>query len=157
SLSTQPDLRRFLIAYFFYNMGVQTVMYLSALFGTDVLQLKDKQLIPTVLLIQRVGALGAFLFAELPPARGNKAAVLAMIYICIGICVAAYLVQHEYHLYAFAGVVGMAMGGLDSLSRATYSSVAPQRTRSDAPYIGLYDVTCTASTVCGRFSCASTA
>ncbi len=152
SLSTQPDLKRFLIAYFFYNMGVQTVMYLSALFGTDVLQLKDKQLIPTILLIQLVGSLGAFLFARLSTAKGNKTALLTMIYIWIGICIAAYFVQNEYHFYALAVVVGMVMGGIQSLSRATYSKLIPQNTINHASYFSFYDVTYNLSIVFGTFS-----
>ena len=152
SLSTQRDLKRFLIAYFFYNMGVQTVMYLSALFGTDVLQLKDIQLIPTVLMIQLVGAAGAFLSARLSSSRGNRISLLVMICIWIGICVAAYFITTEYHFYALAVVVGLVMGGIQSLSRATYSKLIPQNTIDHASYFSFYDVTYNLSIVLGTFS-----
>jgi len=152
SLSNQRDLKRFLVAYFFYNMGVQTVMYLSALFGTDVLQLKDSQLIPTILLIQLVGSVGAFLFARLSAAWGNKLSLLTMIVIWIGICVAAYFIQTEYHFYALAVVVGLVMGGIQSLSRATYSKLIPANTIDHASYFSFYDVTYNLSIVFGTFS-----
>ena len=152
SLAQQSDLKRFLIAYFFYNMGVQTVMYLSALFGTDVLKLKDTQLISTMLIIQLVGSLGAFLFAKLSARRGNKFSLFTMILIWIGICIAAYFIQTEYHFYALAVIVGMVMGGIQSLSRATYSKLIPKNTIDHASYFSFYDVTFSLSIVFGTFS-----
>jgi MFS transporter, UMF1 family len=150
-LSGQPDLKRFLIAYFFYNMGVQTVMYLSALFGTDVLKLKDAVLISTILIIQLVGSAGAYLFAKLSVARGNKLSLLTMISIWIGICIAAFFISTEYEFYAVAVVVGLVMGGIQSLSRATYSKLIPQ-TIDHASFFSFYDVTYNLSIVLGTFS-----
>jgi UMF1 family MFS transporter len=152
SLSEQSDLKRYLVAYFFYNMGVQTVMYLAALFGTDVLRLNDTQLIPTMLVIQLVGALGAFLFAKLSASRGNKASLLTMIIIWIFVCVGAYFIQTEYQFYGLAVVVGLVMGGIQSLSRATYSKLIPRNTIDHASYFSFYDVTFNLSIVLGTFS-----
>ena len=152
SLALQRDLKRFLVAYFFYNMGVQTVMYLAVLFGTDVLFLEDKKLIATVLLIQLIGSLGAFVFARLSADRGNKMSLLAMIAVWIGVCVAAYYINTEYHFYALAGVVGLVMGGIQSLSRATYSKLIPPNTIDHASYFSFYDVTFNLSIVFGTFS-----
>ena len=152
SLSGLPDLKRFLLAYFFYNMGVQTVMYLSALFGTDVLKLEDTKLIGIMLVIQLVGALGAFLFSKLSIRKGNKNALLVMIAIWINICVAAYFIQTEYQFYALAVIVGLVMGGIQSLSRATYSKLIPKNTIDHASYFSFYDVTYNLSIVLGTFS-----
>lgn len=152
SLRTQRDLRRFLTAYFFYNMGVQTVMYLAALFGTDVLQMNDTQLIPTILLIQLVGAFGAHVFARVSGRTGNRTALLIMIMIWIVICVGAYFVQTPGHFYALAVVVGLVMGGIQSLSRATYSKLIPSNTIDHASYFSFYDVTFNLSIVFGTFS-----
>lgn len=152
SLATQRDLKRFLTAYFFYNMGVQTVMYLAALFGTDVLRLEDSKLIATVLIIQLVGAAGAFLFARLSAARGNKLSLLTMITIWIGVCIAAYFIQTENQFYVLAAVVGLVMGGIQSLSRATYSKLIPHNTIDHASYFSFYDVTFNLSIVFGTFS-----
>lgn len=152
SLSDQPDLKRFLTAYFFYNMGVQTVMYLSALFGTDVLRLEDSKLIMTILLIQLVGSIGAYLFAKLSSVSGNKTSLLTMITIWIGVCVAAYFITTEYEFYALAVVVGLIMGGIQALSRATYSKLIPRNTIDHASYFSFYDVTYNLSIVFGTFS-----
>ena len=152
SLSTQPDLKVFLFAYFFYNMGVQTVMYLSALFGTDVLKLDASVLIGTMLGIQLIGSLGAFLFARLSAARGNRSALLTMIIVWIGICVAAYFIRTEYHFYAIAIIVGLVMGGIQSLSRATYSKLIPENTIDHASYFSFYNVTFNLSIVFGTLS-----
>ena len=152
TLAGQRDLKRFLSAYFFYNMGVQTVMYLAALFGTDVLLLKDTQLIPKILIIQLVGSAGAFLFAKLSSAKGNKMSLLTMISIWIAICIAAYLIRNEFQFYALAVAVGLVMGGIQSLSRATYSKLIPKNTIDHASYFSFYDVTYNLSIVFGTFS-----
>jgi UMF1 family MFS transporter len=152
NLSDQPDLKRFLTAYFFYNMGVQTVMYLSALFGTDVLHLEDSRLIITFLIIQLVGSVGAFVFARLSSAKGNKFSLLTMIIVWIGICVAAYFITTEYEFYLIAVVVGLVMGGIQALSRATYTKLIPTNTIDHASYFSFYDVTFNLSIVLGTFS-----
>jgi UMF1 family MFS transporter len=152
TLPGQANLRRFLIAYFFYNMGVQTVMYLAALFGTDVLKLKDTILIGTILIIQLVGSAGAYVFARMSASKGNKASLLVMIVIWIGICIAAFFITTEYHFYAVAVVVGLVMGGIQSLSRATYSKLIPRNTIDHASYFSFYDVTYNLSIVFGTFS-----
>lgn len=75
-----------------------------------------------------------------------------MIVIWIGICVAAYFIQTEYHFYALAVVVGLVMGGIQSLSRATYSKLIPANTIDHASYFSFYDVTYNLSIVFGTFS-----
>jgi MFS transporter, UMF1 family len=152
TLPNQPDLKKFLAAFFFYNMGVQTVMYLAALFGTDVLKLESGKLIQTVLLIQLVGSVGAWYFARLSGSRGNRFSLLAMIIIWIGICVASYFITSEYQFYGLACVVGLVMGGIQALSRATYSKLIPQSTIDHTSYFSFYDVTYNLSIVFGTFS-----
>lgn len=152
TLPGQPDLKRFLLAFFFYNMGVQTVMYLAALFGTDVLKLESSQLIMTVLLIQLVGSLGAWFFARLSGVKGNRFSLLTMITIWIGICVASYFITSQYHFYALAAIVGLVMGGIQALSRATYSKLIPETTIDHTSYFSFYDVTYNLSIVLGTFS-----
>jgi UMF1 family MFS transporter len=152
SLHDQADLKRFLMAFFFYNMGVQTVMYLASLFGTDVLHLETGSLIQTLLIIQLVGAVGAYLFSKLSQKKGNRFALIMMIFIWIGICIAAYFITTQFHFYIIAFVVGMVMGGIQSLSRATYSKLIPENTVDHASYFSFYDVLFNISTVIGTFS-----
>lgn len=152
SLRQQPFLRRYLIAFFCYNSGVQTVMYLAALFGTEVLHLKDDSLIATILIIQVVGAFGAWLSARLSSRFGNRSMLILMNFIWMGVCIGAYLTRTEYQFYALAVVVGTIMGGIQSLSRATYAKLIPEDTVDHASYFSFYDVAFNVSIVLGIFS-----
>jgi UMF1 family MFS transporter len=152
SLKENRDLRWYIFAYFFYNMGVQTVMYLAATFGSKQLKLEDSKLILTVLVIQLVAALGAYVFARISARYGNKNAIVWMIYIWIAVCIAAYMVTTEYQFYALAFTVGVIMGGIQALSRATYSKLIPQNSINHASYFSFFDVTYNLSIVFGTFS-----
>ena len=152
SLKEIPDLRRYLVAFFFYNSGVQTIMYLATLFGTDVLKLESSKLIITILIIQLVGSVGAWLFAKVSFSRGNRYSLIAMLVIWCGVCIGAYFITTEYEFYGLAAIVGMIMGGIQSLSRATYSKLIPDNTRDNASYFSFYDVTYNLSIVMGTFS-----
>lgn len=152
SLKEQQDLRRYLAAFFFYNMGVQTVMYLATLFGTDELHLETGALIQTVVIIQIVGAFGAWAFSNMSKRKGNRFALMTMIIIWIGVCLGAYFITTPTEFYVLACVVGLIMGGIQSLSRATYSKLIPQDTVDHASYFSFYDVLFTSSTVLGTFS-----
>jgi UMF1 family MFS transporter len=152
NLKTQPDLKKYLAAFFCYNSGVQTVMYLATLFGTDVLKLDSGKLIFTILLIQLVASVGASLFARLSGLKGNRYSLVVMNIIWIGVCISAYLITTEYQFYALAFAVGMIMGGIQSLSRATYSKLIPSGTIDHASYFSFYDVTYNVSIVVGVFS-----
>lgn len=152
SLKDQPDLKRYLTAFFFYNMGVQTVMYLATLFGTDVLHLDTSALIKTVVIIQLVGAIGAWAFSRLSQYKGNRFSLITMIIMWIGICIDAYFITTANEFYLLAFVVGLVMGGIQSLSRATYSKLIPQDTIDHASYFSFYDVLFNLATVVGTFS-----
>ena len=152
SLTEHPNLKKYLTAYFFYNMGVQTVMYLAASFGAKELKLEDSKLIVTVLIIQLVASAGAHLSARISAKRGNKMALMIMIFIWIVICFLAWLTTNEYQFYGVAFLVGLVMGGVQSLSRATYSKLIPTNSIDHASYFSFFDVTFTLSIVFGTFS-----
>lgn len=152
SLKASPNLKKYLTAFFFFNMGVQTVMYLATLFGTDVLQLDSSKLIMTILLIQIVAAAGAWLSARFSAHYGNKIALLVLIGVWIVVCISAYFVATEYQFYALAFVVGLIMGGVQALARATYTKLIPETTIDHASYFSFFDVTFNLSIVFGTFS-----
>lgn len=147
-----PVMKRFLAAFFFYSMGVQTVMYLAASFGDKELGLPGDQLILTVLIIQFVAIGGSYLFAFVSKVFGNKISLMVMVLIWIGICGAAYYVYSVYEFYALAFVVGMVMGGIQSLSRSTYSKLIPVETTKHASFFSFYDVTEKLAIVIGTFT-----
>ncbi|MFM7853490.1 MAG: MFS transporter, partial [Flammeovirgaceae bacterium] len=140
SFSHNPDLKKYVLAYFFFNMGVQTVMYMAATFGAKELKLPDTKLILTILVIQLVAALGAHGFARLSGRLGNKNVLTLMIVFWVFICFGAYRVQSEYQFYALAFAVGIVMGGIQSLSRATYSKLILQNSIDNASYFSFFDV-----------------
>lgn len=152
SLKKYGVIRQFLCAFFFYSIGVQTVMYLAATFGDKALQLPGNKLILTILIIQVVAIGGAYLFAYLSRIRGNKLSLTVMVVIWSFICLFAYFVQNEYQFYALAFVVGLVMGGIQSLSRSTYTKLIPKNTIDHASYFSFYDVTEKLAIVVGTFS-----
>jgi UMF1 family MFS transporter len=152
SLKNSPELRQYIFAYFFFNMGVQTVMYMAATFGSKELKLPDFKLIGTVLIIQLLAAFGASLFARLSGKWGNHRTLMIMICIWVIICLAAYLVTTEYEFYALASAVGLVMGGIQSLSRATYAKLIPANSIDHASYFSFFDAAFNLSIVFGTFS-----
>jgi len=138
-LKNLSGLKIFLLSFFFYNMGVQTVMYVASLFGAKELKMQTDELIITVLIIQFVAIAGAYLFSSLSGKLGNIKALLIAVLIWIFICVAAYFVYTSIQFYFLAFAVGMIMGGIQSLSRSTYSKMLPL-TKDHASYFSFYDV-----------------
>ena len=147
-LTHQPLIQKFLISFFVYNMGVQTVMYVATIFGSDELKMDGQNLIILVLLLQLVAIPGAYGFSWLSARIGNTYALMVAVVIWIGICLGAYLVQTQGQFFALAAVVGLVMGGIQSLSRSTYSKLIPPTTDT-ASYFSFYDVTEKLSIVLG--------
>ena len=187
-----PVLKRFLRGFFFYSMGVQTVMLAATLFGSKLLNLEDSKLIITVVLIQLVAIVGAIVMSRLSARFGNLRVLMGVVLLWVFICIAAYgtatsagdlefyhekidalkpehqaaglsnnssLVASldrdiasfeeelapkqkpiEYSFYGLALAVGLVMGGIQSLSRSTYSKLMPE-THDTASYFSYYDLT----------------
>jgi len=150
-LRTQPYLAKFLLAFFVYTMGLRTVMYVATIFGATELKLPSQSLIITVLLIQLVGIAGSYLFAWISSQIGNIYALMIGVAIWIGICGGAYYTTEASEFYLVACAVGMVMGGIQSLSRATYSKLIPENTLDTASFFSFYDVTEKFAIVTGTF------
>jgi len=151
SLSEYPRLKRFLRSFFFYNMGVQTVMYLAAYYASDELKMGSAQLIITILIVQVVAIAGAYLFSMLSKRTSNIFSLSVLIFIWIGICVGTYFTYTSTQFYLVAFTIGMVMGGIQSLSRSTYSKLLPE-TMDTASYFSFYDVCDKIGTVAGTLS-----
>ncbi|MGK6352948.1 MFS transporter [Parapedobacter sp. DT-150] len=147
-----PQIKRFLPAFFFYAMGVQTVMIVAAAFGEKVLHLGAPKLIATILIIQLVAIGGAYLMSLLARYIGNVRVLMLVVCVWIGVCVAAYYIRHEVHFYLLAALVGLVMGGIQSLSRSTYSKLLPVGEEDTASFFSFYDVTEKIAIVIGLFS-----
>lgn len=132
--------KRFLLAFFFYSMGVQTIMLVAAGFGEKILHLATEDLIIVILIIQLVAIFGANLMSHLSHLFGNINVLIGAVLIWIGICISAYYINTGNQFYMLGVVVGMVMGGIQSLSRSTYSKYIPEGTADTASFFSFYDV-----------------
>jgi UMF1 family MFS transporter len=146
-----PKLKTYLGAFFFYSMGVQTVMLAATIFGSKELKLETGQLIGAIMIIQLVAVAGAYIMARLSERFGNLQVLLFVVLIWIGVCVGAYYTYTATEFYMVAGVVGLIMGGIQSLSRSTYSKLMPP-TQDTTSFFSFYDVTEKLAIVIGMFS-----
>lgn len=145
-------LKVYLIAFFFYSMGVQTIMLAAAGFGEKTLHLGTENLIKVILIIQLVAILGAVIMSKFAKKIGNVNVLIIVVVIWIGTCYCAYFVTTASQYYGLAAVVGLIMGGIQSLSRSTYSKFLPENTPDTASYFSFYDVTEKMAIVIGLFS-----
>ncbi len=158
-VTKMPVLKRFLRAFFFYSMGVQTVMLAATMFGSKLLGLDTTKLIVTAVAIQLVAIPGAWGMARLSMRFGNLRVLMGVVVFWIIICVAGYYtaelkeegVNPEYHFYALAVAVGLVMGGIQALSRSTFAKLMPE-TRDTASFFSYYDFTEKIAIVVGIFT-----
>lgn len=146
-----PALKSYLTAFFFYSMGVQTVMLIAIDFGIKELKLENSKLIITAVIIQLVAIAGAFGMSKLSAIYGNIKVLIFTVLLWIAVCIAGYFMQTELHFYIIASLVGLVMGGIQSLSRSTYSKMMPE-TKDTASFFSFYDVTEKLAIVIGLFS-----
>ncbi|NCD70173.1 MFS transporter [Mucilaginibacter agri] len=150
-LRAMPLLKRYLPAFFFYSMGVQTIMLVAANFGAKELNLPQTSLIAVILVIQLVAIGGATLMSRLSDKYGNVRVLIGVVALWIAVCISAYLITSATQFYMLAVVVGLVMGGIQSLSRSTYSKYLPQDITDTASYFSFYDVTEKLAIVIGLF------
>jgi UMF1 family MFS transporter len=139
------QLKRFLPAFFLYSMALQTVMLVAAYFGEEEISWANSSektvgLIVSILLIQIVAIFGAILTARASERFGNIPVLVAINLIWVVLCVIAYYTRTPLQFYSVAGFVGLVMGGLQSLSRSTYSKMIPE-TLDTTSFFSFYDVT----------------
>lgn len=141
----QKQLRRFLGSYFMYNMGVQTVMIMAVPFAAKAIQWendsqKTTSLIISILLIQFLGILGAFLMSRISKVIGNLKTIGFVLFMWIVICYVVWqFIYTPKQFYMIAASVGLVMGGIQAMSRSTYSKMLPE-TEDHASYFSFFDV-----------------
>ena len=151
-LNSLPVLKRFLLAFFFYNMGVQTIMLVAALFGKGELDIPSTNLIIAILLVQLIAVPGAFVISKLSASLGNLSTLMLCVVLWVGICIYGYTIPRGdiAQFYIISSIIGFVMGGTQSLSRSTYSKLMPV-TKDTASFFSFYDVTEKISLVVGLF------
>lgn len=145
-------LSMYLTGFFFMMMGLLTTMFMAATYGEKEMGLKEDVLIPTILVIQLVGMLGAWMFARISEKIGNMKALMITILAWTLICIGAYFITNTIQFVIVAFFIGIVMGGSQSLARSTYSKMLPEDTTDHTSFFSFYDVMEKLATVAGTFS-----
>jgi len=137
-------LKRYLTAFFVFSMAVQTIMLVAVYFGEEEIDWggdseKTIGLIGSILVIQLVAILGAFLTSRASSKFGNIKTLIVINFIWMALCFYSYFMRTPMQFYIAAGFVGMVMGGIQSLSRSTYSKFLPE-TEDTTSYFSFFDV-----------------
>ena len=137
-------LKRYLQAFFVFSMAVQTIMLVAVYFGEEEIawggdSKKTMGLIVSILVIQLVAILGAYLTSKASSKFGNIKTLIVVNFIWMALCFYAYTMKTPMHFYIAAGFVGLVMGGVQSLARSTYSKFLPE-TDDTTSYFSFYDV-----------------
>ena len=145
-LKNQYSLKVFLISFFLFSAGVQTIIALAALFGDKELKLPTSNLIITILVVQLVAVVGAMVFSRISKKIGNITTLKITLVIWILVTFAAYLLPGEspnvnMYFYALGGFLGFVLGATQTIARSTYSKLMPENTVDTATYFSFYDVT----------------
>lgn len=144
SLTHNLRLKRFLNAFFVYSMAVQTIMLVAAYFGEQEINWgsqseKTMGLIMSILIIQIVAVFGAILTSRSSAKFGNINTLIGINMVWMSLCFYGYFVETPVQFYITASLVGFVMGGIQSLSRSTYSKFLP-KTADTTSYFSFFDV-----------------
>ncbi|SMO65408.1 MFS transporter, UMF1 family [Chryseobacterium rhizoplanae] len=150
------NLKFFLSSFFFYSVGMQTIFLMATLFGKSEINLAQDKLIGTLLVIQIEAIIGAIIFSRLSKRIGNRNVISIAIILWIAACIWAYFLKKEsptveYQFYGVAAVVGLVMGGLQAMSRSTYSKLLPENSMENTTYFSFYDVLEKIAIIIGTF------
>ena len=150
-----PQLRYFLISFFLFSVGVQTMVLMAGIFGSQELGLPTSNLIFTIILVQIVAIFGAYLFSKLSKKIGNIKTLKITLIIWGVVCFTAFSLDTnqanvDYYFYGLGIILGFVLGATQSIGRSTYSKLLPE-THDHATYFSFYDVTEKIAIVLGMF------
>jgi MFS transporter, UMF1 family len=130
----------FVVAFFFYNDAINTVIVVTGAYAEETLQLSTTEIIITFLIVQFVAFGGALLFGAVAGRIGTKPAIVVTLLIWIGVAIAGYFLPtgQATPLYALGAVVGLVLGGAQALSRSLYASMVPEE--ASAEFFGFFTV-----------------
>lgn len=137
-LRRYPQTLKFLVAYLFFNDGVQTVIAAASIYGAEELGLPTESLIIAIVIVQIVAVFGALGTGKLASQIGGHKTVLSTLFIWTFVVLAGYFVPAKSAIpfFALAACIGFVLGGTQALSRSIFSQLVPKE--SEAEYFGLY-------------------
>lgn len=151
-----PVLLNFLISFFLYSVGVQSIILLATVYGSTELGLPTSNLIIAIIVIQLLGILGAYLFSKLSERIGNITTLKITIVIWAIASLSGYFLERDdpdvqLKFYFISAFIGLVLGAIQTLSRSTYSKLLPEETQDHTTYFSFYDVTEKLAIVWGTF------
>ncbi|MFZ0324957.1 MAG: MFS transporter [Actinomycetes bacterium] len=135
-----PQTVLFLVAYLFYNDGVQTVIALASIFGAEELKMSEQVLIVAVLLVQIVAFAGALLLGRMAGRFGARRVIAGSLVVWMLVVVFAYVLPagQTIAFLVLAALIGVVLGGTQALSRSLFSQLIPRE--SEAEYFSFYEI-----------------
>lgn len=128
----------FLVAFMIYNDGIQTIIAMATIYGSEELNFDTLTLMGCLLMVQAIGMFGALLFGWLAVRFGTKNMLLVALATWSGIVLYAYFMTQPLEFWILGGIVGLVLGGSQALSRSLYSSIIPAH--ASAEFFGFFSV-----------------
>jgi len=151
-LKSHPFLKSYLLAFFVYSIALQTVILVATYFGEQEINWAEGEkttgLIISILIIQLIAILGALVSAKISEKFGNIYTLIILNIMWALLCFYGYFVESSNEFYIAAGLVGLVMGGIQALSRSTFSKFLPE-TDNTTSFFSFYDVAQKVSIVLG--------
>jgi MFS transporter, UMF1 family len=155
-IQDQPNLLILLTSFFLFSVGVQSFILLSTIYGSKELGLSTSSMIIAIIVIQFLGIVGAYFFANLSKKTGNILALEITIIIWLLVSLSAYFlekddpnVQTKFYIVSF--FLGLVLGAIQTLSRSTFSKLLPEDSEDHATYFSLFGFTEKIAIVWGTF------
>ena len=144
-----PTLFLFLIAFLFYNDGIQTIIVVAAIFGRQELALSQGTILACFLMIQFVAMPGTLLFGKLAEIFGAKRSLYIALFLFICVTVYAYFINKAWEFWILGFVIAIILGGSQAVSRSLFSSLIPEG--KHAEFFGFYAISAKFASVIGPF------
>jgi UMF1 family MFS transporter len=143
-ISQFNELKKFLLSFFIYSDGVNTIIFFSGIYAQSTLQFSIEELAYFFILVQLTALLGALLFGKLADSFGTKQTLSFNLIAWLGITIAMYFIYEKNIFFVIGGIAGMFLGSTQALSRSIMSSLAPEEKRAELfGFYGLFDKTST--------------
>jgi len=153
-IKKQESIKKFLLAFFVFSCALQTIILIATYFGEQEIIWREGEkqigLIISTLLIQLIAILGAMYTAKLSEKIGNIQTLIFLNIFWFILCVGGYFIKYSYEFYVVAALVGLVMGGIQALSRSTYSKLIPA-TENTCSYFSFYQMCMILSISLGTF------
>ena len=139
----------FLLSYFFYIDGVDTIIKMSTSFGKDV-GIDDTNLLLALLLTQIIAFPAVLIFSKLVKRFSSKKIISFSILVYMGVCIFAFFMHHAWQFWVLAVAVALVQGTIQALSRSFFGRLIPSKENSNE-YFGFYNIFGKYASIFGTF------